>query len=682
MLRIFQLISIILLAVPLYVNAQEYSPRTIGVLEADYTSFFDTIASQWIDLQGNYPISIFIFPVTSSSDANSISEAERIHIENLAEIESERIRDQCQTALPATIECKIIMIPVFTRSDAEEFDPEDFPITNNQIGIILDGDPKIGMEIIANTPVEIMLEEILNHGGIVLGGNMMSQQMIAGFNDGFSSENGLNFHSTEIWNSETNRGLSFGLDNILVESHLFESGLLGRLISAVIDPTTPELGIGIGGKGTGLLSNYNRIENIGGNAPIIIIDSSTYHTSDYASFIGSNYYPSIRNLLIHTLSDNDHYFDLLKKAHSNGDPKSFVLRSDRNINLDENSGELFLGGKLKFANHYNPIYRQFINITGGQHSKVLLIAAGFTDQESAEVASQEYNDSAGVPLRFEWAPPDSSSPIEIKDDTTGIILVVGDPTTVDISSLEPIKRKWLSGTPVLADGEATRLIGKSFYELNPNVNSAKNNQSNFSPNQDGGEIYKGLDFINTNFEIQLISENHWERFVNLAHFDNETAILGIDENSVVEFTSFGALALGDNPIISIDFRDAVVDKNEPGQLNAANGFIDIFAPGETLNYKDANMEEAPLPVATPDLTTPTSIKETSSTDDFTYPEITPKPGFPIIIVVTQQVEVVAKSTPTPIEIPPPADPNWSRMMVSVVIISVLIVIAGVWTNRL
>jgi len=38
-------------------------------------------------------------------------------------------------------------------------------------------------------------------------------------------------------------------------------------------------------------------------------------------------------------------------------------------------------------------------------------------------------------------------------------------------------------------------------------------------------------------------------------------------------------------------------------------------------------------------------------------------------------------TPAPIAIPPPANPNWVNIMIAVALISVIIIIVGVWINR-
>ena len=40
-----------------------------------------------------------------------------------------------------------------------------------------------------------------------------------------------------------------------------------------------------------------------------------------------------------------------------------------------------------------------------------------------------------------------------------------------------------------------------------------------------------------------------------------------------------------------------------------------------------------------------------------------------------------KHTPAPIAIPPPANPNWVKIMIGVVLISVIIIVVGVWINR-
>lgn len=96
--------------------------------------------------------------------------------------------------------------------------------------------------------------------------------------------------------------------------------------------------------------------------------------------------------------------------------------------------------------------------------------------------------------------------------------------------------------------------------------------------------------------------------------------------------------------------------------------------GETIINCDANMNPAPVTSATSAqlLTTPSpTITElqTPTTSPF-------KPSDESVSNDQSQ-----KPTPAPIAIPPPANPNWVNIMIGVALISVIIIIVGVWINR-
>jgi len=99
-----------------------------------------------------------------------------------------------------------------------------------------------------------------------------------------------------------------------------------------------------------------------------------------------------------------------------------------------------------------------------------------------------------------------------------------------------------------------------------------------------------------------------------------------------------------------------------------------FTSVEAIRNFDANMNPAPVTSATSAqlLTTPSpTITElqTPTTSPF-------KPSDESVSNDQSQ-----KPTPAPIAIPPPANPNWVNIMIGVALISVIIIIVGVWINR-
>jgi len=96
---------------------------------------------------------------------------------------------------------------------------------------------------------------------------------------------------------------------------------------------------------------------------------------------------------------------------------------------------------------------------------------------------------------------------------------------------------------------------------------------------------------------------------------------------------------------------------------------------EAIGNFDTNMDPAPVtsPASAQLLTTPSpTITELQT------PTTTP-PFEPSDESVSNDQS--QKLTPAAIAIPPPANPNWVNIMISVALISVIIIIVGVWINR-
>lgn len=94
---------------------------------------------------------------------------------------------------------------------------------------------------------------------------------------------------------------------------------------------------------------------------------------------------------------------------------------------------------------------------------------------------------------------------------------------------------------------------------------------------------------------------------------------------------------------------------------------------EALRNFDANMDPAPVtsPTSAQLLTTPSPTITELQTP--TTPSFEPSDE-------SVSSDQSPKLTPTPIVIPPPANP-WVNIMIAVALISVIIIIVGVWINR-
>jgi hypothetical protein len=108
--------------------------------------------------------------------------------------------------------------------------------------------------------------------------------------------------------------------------------------------------------------------------------------------------------------------------------------------------------------------------------------------------------------------------------------------------------------------------------------------------------------------------------------------------------------------------------------------MDIFVPGETLIFKDADIEDAPVQVDTPELPTLTLTSTPSPIPTHTSPP-TITPSQTIHPSQTLEATMTIRPTASPPKIPPPTDPNLLTAMIVVGVFSVMIVFIGVWINR-
>jgi len=102
-------------------------------------------------------------------------------------------------------------------------------------------------------------------------------------------------------------------------------------------------------------------------------------------------------------------------------------------------------------------------------------------------------------------------------------------------------------------------------------------------------------------------------------------------------------------------------------------FLPITTEEDIRNF-DANMDPAPV--------TSTTSAQLLTTPSPTFTELqtpTTAPFEPLNESVSSDQS--PKLTPAPIAIPPPSNPNWVKIMIGVALISVIIIIVGVWINR-
>jgi len=555
-------------------------------------------------------VQILVLPTAYASNPLAISEAERQV--NLRDAEERRfqIEEACKRAAPANITCTASLVPVFTRADAE--DPAnaalfDAPPT---AVFILGGDQTVAMQALAGTPLEQALARAYQQGTIVAGtsagGGMLSATMLAGYRQNYAAGNALDFGAAEVWHTAERRGLSFGIPNVILDQHFYQRGRLGRLLNAIAQPGVPHLGVGVDAYTGVLAPEGRRLEGVFGLYTVTVLDAETYHAADGVRYYGPRHLIGLRNVLVHLLSPGDFSYDLVSRQHSLGAAAPQLVRAFDGLTLPRGAGALILAGDLSDALPQNPILQRFIELAGGQNANLLVMAEGGASPSANERLAQKYADALrqlGAQANT-WSADANGVYPSPASDVTGLVFVGR-----DASKMHPpqwLKEYWLAGKPVLADNAAAALAG-SFYSAHaptPQEGDEAEIAAQKSFLQGRTDIQPGLGLVEAMLEPQVLSNNRWGRIFSLAYNHPDLLTLGLNEATAVEVSAEGSRVLGENGVFVLDLRFATLALGSNGGFVIANGLLDVFAPGETLQPQKADVAARFEVQATPALPTP------------------------------------------------------------------------------
>jgi cyanophycinase len=627
-------------------------------------------------------VEILILPVNLASDSMSITEAERRDILSTVEEQRKYLEQVCQDRAPKTLLCHVITAPILTRKDAT--DPDMLKgLTPDLAAIYLpDGDKAIGVDVIGGTPLEYQLSRVYDQGVIVAGngagGAIQSNPMIGTIRPDSNPSDALNFGAVQVWDTAEQHGLLFGIKEAMIEDRFFQGGKFGWLLNAIALPNIPNVGIGIDEDTGVMIPSGDKLENIFGSNSITILDAETYHSADAVQYIGPENITSLRNILVHTLAPGDFSYDLFRKRHSLGAPYQQLARTFEGLSVPPGAGPLILTGDLANSSSKTEILDRFTELSGGTDANILVLAGGYStkidgEQAGAEIANLLKANSQVSVLSKQPGQSDTFS-----QDYSGIILSVDDPGKIDTNTLSILNEAWMQGVPILADNGATSLIGSYFIPRTMNDANGENiPNAIISPSLTEETATKaGLGLLNGTFVSRILEDNRWGELISLAYQHPDLLSVGLSQDSAIEINQDGARSAGDNATFVMDFRKAVLDLGTNDQLVAANGLLDVFAPGQSMQPEPADISAAPERLATPVLITPSATPS---------PTLTPRPTFtPTITITPTQSPVPTKRvrpTSTPIIIPPPSDPVTRNMMVTFGVSIVLVIILGIWINR-
>jgi len=656
-----------------------------------YSDIYPGVLSVAIQHPTNNQVKILVLPIASASDPKSITDLERSEKLRAAEFQRTQIEEACRSAAPGII-CSATLAPILVHSDAE--DPVNLKYFAQDLSaiFILDGDQAIAMQVTGNTPIESAMAQAYQQGvpfaGTGAGASLQSSAMIAGYNTGFNSTNSLEFGAVEVWNTpDDHQGLPFSIQDAILDDHFFQYGNPGQLINAISLPNVPHVGVGVDTYTGVQVINRKMIGNTFGLYTAAIFDEQTYHAAEGVQYRAPHNLLSLRNVLVDLLAPGNFDYNLETRSASLATPSLHLERSFPNLSIPSGAGTLFLAGGLSDSLIDNSILTRFIQLSGGDQARILVIAAGYPLDSSAQRAAEALTFPLGVPTQI-LVIPNLASPIQIPPpaDYTGIIFIAKDQNLLlpQLGQLDFLKDFWLAGKPILADNAAASTLGAYFSAHGPTPLDPEEAETSVQESFIKGKtnISKGLNFINANIEPQLLNDNRWGQLFSLAYSHPELIALGLTQNTAIEFTSNGAFVLGENVVTSLDFSSANLDLGENQAYVVANGLLDVFTPNDALEPQVADVNAAPAHSGTPVIAVSTSTNtptQTISPSETPAPSLTPEP--PTETLKPGKATKLPLPTQTPLTIPPRSDSNKMNMMIGFVFLGAVIVILGILVNQ-
>lgn len=635
--------------------------------------------------QGSSRVEIAVLPIGLATRADQINEDERAKAMQEAEARRNEIERSCLQVAAGSMSCKAVLVPVLTRSDAQK--PMHLAGLSPDLAAIyiLGGDQKVAMQVIDDTPVEEWLGTAYQRGvmiaGTSAGAAIQSWTMLAGYKSNRTPREALQFGAIDVWGSKTKHGLIFGLQAAILDTHFFLNNRLPRLINAIALPDVPHIGIGIDAfTGVHILDGH-LVQGVFGKYGVTILDAETYKSAQGVQYRGARNLLSLRNILIHRLSPGEYSYDLYSRQHSLGAPLASLSRQYESLRLPTGAGPLWLGGGLSSPVLGDPMLLRFANLCGGQRANILILAAGYPFAGDALRASTIYAKALGVTHQIVLVPAGTQLPLVLPGDITGILFIGADQSLLDPAMLAEVKSAWLKGIPLFMDGAPAAVAGVYYSVHGPTPEQAPGRElaTQGSFLLGNSQISPGLALVDLTIEPRVISDAGWGRVFSLAYQHSEKINLAIDTNNIIEISTSGARVTGSGTAVILDLRSARLGLGTNGGFVIANGLMDIFVAGEEIQPIDADINWAPIHAPTPVLPSFTPLPSPTQLSA-TTPTLT-APALEEIWIDQSTPTKSPRPTPTPLTLPPPADPGRTNMMIGFGVLSVIVVILGIWLNR-
>ncbi|MBE2182348.1 MAG: Type 1 glutamine amidotransferase-like domain-containing protein [Anaerolineae bacterium] len=584
------LLCLLLASVFLTPAAAQDQPRTQGTLipigggYETLRGFVESAFPYWQTLNADQ-FTILMLPSAFSYDPYSLSSAELLDNSYLADLRRHQLEEVCREVLGLhNIEgmpCRVTVLPVYTREAAQSDLLTQFFSDDPAAIYFLGGDQLNAMNIIANTPLEQAIITAFQNG-VPLGGNsagaaLLAEQMIVGYAPDRDANTGLHEDAIQLWNqpSAGERGLAVGIDNALIETHLWELARTPRVLNLLTLEGAPHVVIGLDGATGGVLQDETVFRDVFGQYSAAIFDGVSLNASANAAF-GASGVLSIHNVLVHLLAPGDFAFNLSTLQPSWANRLENVTRDFSAFAKPENAGDLYLYGSAPDSSSFPDT------------PETLVVLVGYPDEVQLAAASEYYDGQRQIVSLTAGDLFETSLPEGASLNNYNFIAVIGsDPSLISISQLQPIAEVWRNGTTLLMGGAAAAAAGQT-YAANSAVNFATASASAIALHAQGSFIVggtrlrPGLELVDLNVEPHLIDNNRFGRLFSLAFNEKDVQTLGLPENTAVRFTAEGAFVQGENAAFVLDLSDALLGVGVNNAFVVANALLDTFAANERI----------------------------------------------------------------------------------------------------
>jgi cyanophycinase-like exopeptidase len=530
--------------------------------------------------EGDTSIYLLILPLAYSTDPNQLSAEDLISHSQTSEVRRRQLEEACGEVAGETKNCLILVAPIYTRELAQSASIAEY-FTEDLDGVyFLGGDQTTAMQVVMNTALEDALARAYA-AGVVMGGNsagmaIQSKAMIAGYHEGFDENSGFAEGAVDIWNSPEQRGLSFGVDNVLLEQHFFEFVRLPRLVNAVVQADVPHIAIGMDGY-TGAYLEGGFLYNVFGLYTGIVLDAQSLNAVASANYEGGSL--SVRNILVHMLAPSNYSYDTNTAEYSLAPTVSSIDRSATSLAY-AGIGKLILAGDAAAILATNTIQLE---------GSTVILAINFADTVSAQAAIDGINLQVSGEISVSREIVGEVINSDLSSAQT-IIVTSQDLSSFNPAVLAPVLDALGQGKTVLLDNAAAAALGLYYSAHGETRESTEENPFAREEDVEGAlllgntVVREGLGIVNFKIEPRVISDARFGRMFALAYHSPSVLTIGLPDNAALELTSSGVRVLSATSIITLDLSAAILAQGTNGGFLWANGLLDTFANGESLNF--------------------------------------------------------------------------------------------------